>query len=78
MPVRELIALLVNAGYNGAVSSEYEGWHWNYWDDAFGIIAAEQALQRAAAIDAGSSMVVDADTARAQLMAHFGRAASAR
>ena len=76
--VRELIALLVNAGYNGAVSSEYEGWHWNYWDDAFGIIAAEQALQRAAAIDAGSSMVVDADTARAQLMAHFGRAASAR
>ena len=31
MPVRELIALLIDIGYDGAISSEYEGWHWNYW-----------------------------------------------
>ena len=52
MPVRDLIAQLVETGYTGAISSEYEGWHWNYWDDAFEIVAGEQALQRAAAVDA--------------------------
>lgn len=77
VPVRELIALLVNSGYQGAISSEYEGWHWNYWDDAFGIVAGEQALQRSAAVDAGSAMVLDAGAARDQLRSHFGRTASA-
>ncbi len=55
MPVRELIALLVDEGYQGAISSEYEGWHWNYWDDSFEIVAGEQALQRSAAEAAGSA-----------------------
>jgi sugar phosphate isomerase/epimerase len=77
VPVRDLIALLVNAGYNGAISSEYEGWHWNYWDDAFGIIAGEQALQRSAAEAAGSAMIVDAKAACNQLQAHFGRSVHA-
>jgi hypothetical protein len=73
VPVRELIALLVQNGYDGAISSEYEGWHWNHWDDAFDIIAGEQALQRSAAVAAGSSMVVDPTQARTQLEQHFGR-----
>jgi hypothetical protein len=30
VPVRELVGLLVDIGYTGAISSEYEGWHWNY------------------------------------------------
>jgi hypothetical protein len=63
----------VETGYAGAISSEYEGWHWNHWDDAFAIIAGEQALQRTAAQVAGSAMVTDAGTARAQLAAHLGR-----
>jgi hypothetical protein len=68
-----LIALLVGSGYNGAISSEYEGWHWDYWDDAFETVAGEQALQRAAAAAAGSAMVVDPDLARSQLRAHLDR-----
>ena len=39
VPVRDLIRLLVENGYNGAISSEYEGWHWNYWQSPFEIIA---------------------------------------
>ena len=31
VPVRDLVRLLVENGYNGAISSEYEGWHWNNW-----------------------------------------------
>ena len=53
VPVRQLIAQLVDVGYTGAISSEYEGWHWNHWEDAFEIVAGEQALQRAAAVEAG-------------------------
>ena len=67
VPVRDLIRLLVENGYDGAISSEYEGWHWNYWQSPFEIIAGEQAVQRSAAEAAGSRMVVDADEARAQL-----------
>lgn len=74
VPVRELIAQLVECGYQGAVSSEYEGWHWNYWDDAFRIVAGEQALQRDAARAAGSEMIVDAERAAAQLGQHLQRA----
>jgi hypothetical protein len=68
--VRDLIELLVRNGYNGAISSEYEGWHWNYWQSPFEIIRDEQAVQRSAAQDAGSRMVTDATEARAQL-AHW-------
>lgn len=67
MPVRDLIALLVRNGYNGAISSEYEGWHWNYWQSPFDIIRDEQAVQRSAAQNAGSRMVTDAAEARTQL-----------
>ncbi|MEP6843066.1 MAG: TIM barrel protein [Pseudolysinimonas sp.] len=78
VPVRELIRLLVEQGYDGAISSEYEGWHWNHWQSPFEIIAAEQAVQRSAAIDAGSAMVTDAAAAAAQLAAHLARPVPAR
>ena len=71
VPVRQLISQLVEVGYTGAISTEYEGWHWNHWDDAFEIVAGEQALQRTAAAEAGSRMAVDAAEARAQLRAHL-------
>lgn len=70
VPVRELIALLVENGYSGAISSEYEGWHWNNWQSPFDIIRAEQAVQRSAAESAGSRMIVDPAEARAALAAH--------
>ena len=60
VPVRDLVRLLVENGYNGAISSEYEGWHWNNWQYPFDIIRAEQAVQRSAAADAGSRMITDA------------------
>ena len=60
-------SLLVENGYTGAISSEYEGWHWNYWETPFDIIRAEQAVQRSAAADAGSRMITDLAEARAQL-----------
>ena len=69
--MRELIALLVDIGYTGAISSEYEGWHWNYWQSPFDIIRGEQAVQRSAASDAGSRMVTTSDEARHQLRQHL-------
>lgn len=69
VPVRDLVRLLVDNGYKGAISSEYEGWHWNHWESPFEIIRAEQAVQRSAAEDAGSHMVTDLDEARSQLSA---------
>jgi len=69
VPVRDLVRLLVENGYNGAISSEYEGWHWNHWQSPFEIIAGEQRVQRSAAQDAGSRMVTDAAEARTQLAA---------
>ncbi|PLC11697.1 sugar phosphate isomerase [Kocuria flava] len=71
VPVRELIGQLVRSGYSGAVSSEYEGWHWNSWDDPFRIVHAEQAVQRSAAADAGSRMLTDAHEARRALERHL-------
>ena len=49
VPVRDLVRQLVENGYSGAISSEYEGWHWNHWENPFEIIRAEQAVQRSAA-----------------------------
>ena len=73
VPVRDLIALLVQNGYTGAVSSEYEGWHWNHWQSPFDIIAGEQAVQRSAAEAAGSRMITDGAEARRILDAHLAQ-----
>ncbi|WP_218220995.1 sugar phosphate isomerase/epimerase [Nesterenkonia sp. Act20] len=74
VPVRELIALLVENGYSGAVSSEYEGWHWNDWQSPFDIVRDEQAVQRSAAETAGSRMVTNPAEARAVLKRHHATA----
>jgi sugar phosphate isomerase/epimerase len=73
VPVRDLIRLLVENGYKGAISSEYEGWHWNYWQSPFDIISGEQAVQRSAAEASGSRMITDSAEARAQLSTHLGQ-----
>ena len=46
MPVEDLLRVLVDHGYTGYVSSEYEGWHWNIESDAFDLVARQQALCR--------------------------------
>ena len=77
VPVRDLIGLLVENGYSGAVSSEYEGWHWNNWQSPFEIIATEQAVQRSAAEGSGSRMITDAAEARRIIDTHLGKAVQA-
>jgi sugar phosphate isomerase/epimerase len=74
VPVTELTTLLVENGYSGAISSEYEGWHWNYWQSPFEIIRDEQAIQRVAAEAAGSRMITDAAEAGAVLGSHLAHA----
>ena len=46
VPVRDLIRLLVENGYSGAISSEYEGWHWDTTSDCFDMVVRQQALCR--------------------------------
>lgn len=77
VPVSDLITLLVDNGYSGAVSSEYEGWHWNHWQSPFEIVRGEQVIQRAAAEAAGSRMITDAAEARRALDAHLAHAVRA-
>jgi hypothetical protein len=48
VPIEELIDVLVAGGYEGYISSEYEGWHWNTQSDAFEQVARQQALCRRA------------------------------
>lgn len=73
VPVRDLVRLLVEIGYDGAISTEYEGWHWNFWESPFDIVRGEQAVQRSAATDAGSRMITDAAQARTALRRHLDR-----
>jgi Xylose isomerase-like TIM barrel len=46
VPMEELIGVLVEGGYAGYISSEYEGWHWDTKSDAFEMVARHQALCR--------------------------------
>jgi sugar phosphate isomerase/epimerase len=46
VPMEELLGVLVDGGYTGYISSEYEGWHWNTRSDAFEMVARHQALCR--------------------------------
>lgn len=75
VPVRDIVGLLIENGYSGAISSEYEGWHWNYWQSPFDIIRGEQRIQRSAAQDRGSRMITDSGEARTVLEAHLGHRA---
>ena len=46
VPFGALFRVLVEHGYTGYVSSEYEGWHWDIESDAFEMVARQQALCR--------------------------------
>jgi hypothetical protein len=72
VPVRELIDLWVGSGYSAAISSEWEGFHWNDWDDPFEVVASEQSLARSAAETSGSRIVVDPAEARTLIRTHEG------
>lgn len=47
VPIAEQVEALIDAGYDGYMSSEWEGWHWDLRSDAFEMVAREQALIRA-------------------------------
>ncbi|WP_374976528.1 sugar phosphate isomerase/epimerase family protein [Microbacterium trichothecenolyticum] len=64
VPAREIIDLYVKEGYSRTISSEWEGFHWNDWENAFDVIASQQALLRDAAARSGSRMIVDPSEAR--------------
>ncbi len=72
VPVRDIVDLYVRNGYSAAISSEWEGFHWNDWDDPFDVVAAEQALIRSSAAHSGSRIVTDAGEARTLLTTREG------
>ncbi|MFI6816021.1 sugar phosphate isomerase/epimerase family protein [Nonomuraea sp. NPDC050328] len=44
VPHNLLLRDLVEAGYSGYISTEWEGWHWNTTDDPFDMVAAQHRL----------------------------------
>jgi hypothetical protein len=48
VPNDQLLGLLLDVGYSGYISSEWEGWHWDSSPDPFDMVAAHHRLSRAA------------------------------
>jgi hypothetical protein len=46
VPYPELIGVLSDVGYDGFISSEWEGWHWIDGRDGFAVLAQHHALLR--------------------------------
>jgi hypothetical protein len=46
VPYEDLLPLLAEGGYDGYVSSEWEGWHWDPSPDPFAMVQGHQALSR--------------------------------
>ncbi len=46
VPVAEQVQTLIDAGYGGYISSEWEGWHWDLHSDAFEQVQREQRIIR--------------------------------
>jgi sugar phosphate isomerase/epimerase len=46
IPHEELLRVLVEGGYSGYISSEWEGWHWDNRSDAFAMVEGQQRLMR--------------------------------
>jgi len=46
VPVREILSVFLDAGYDGFISSEWEGWHWNLDADGWEMIGRQQQLER--------------------------------
>lgn len=57
VPIREIMKVYLEAGYSGVISSEWEGFHFNDRDDAFDVVAGQQALLRRTAEELGSHMI---------------------
>ena len=45
-PVADILKVYADAGYTGTISSEYEGFHWDYWNDPFEQVAGHHKLIR--------------------------------
>lgn len=45
IPNRELLTMLVAAGYDGYISSEWEAWHWDSTPDAFEMVRKHHELE---------------------------------
>jgi hypothetical protein len=48
VPLEELVDVFVRGGYNGYLSSEYEGWHWDTESDPYEMVTREQRVIRQA------------------------------
>ena len=46
MPFETLLPLFADGGYDGYISSEYEGWHWDTTSDPFETVVRQQELSR--------------------------------
>jgi hypothetical protein len=46
VPYEQLLEVFYDGGYEGYVSSEWEGWHWDASFDPFTMVAGHQALER--------------------------------
>lgn len=44
VPYETLLPIFVEGGYTGYISSEWEGWHWNWKPDGFEMVAAHHRL----------------------------------
>jgi sugar phosphate isomerase/epimerase len=56
VPVAETIRVLIEAGYTGYISSEYEGWHWDTASDAWAMIQREQRIIRGVLEEAAAAV----------------------
>ena len=73
VPVQRIVELVVENGWSGSISSEWEGFHWDDWDDPFEVVSRMQALMRSSAEQAGSRLITDPDEARTVLADHHHR-----
>jgi hypothetical protein len=46
IPHEELLRVLVEGGYSGYISSEWEGWHWDNRSDPWTMVEGQQRLMR--------------------------------
>jgi sugar phosphate isomerase/epimerase len=56
VPIADTIRVLIEAGYDGYVSSEYEGWHWDTTNDAFEMVKREQRIIRGVLDEAAAAV----------------------
>ncbi|MFJ9243851.1 sugar phosphate isomerase/epimerase family protein [Streptomyces sp. NPDC101776] len=46
VPVRDILRVFAESGYDGYISSEWEGWHWNLTADPWDMVARHQKLEQ--------------------------------